>query len=285
MYQRDFFVNSELESIFNLNGFVIIDLLNDEKVCLLRDLYTSYFDKREHGLYVTLNENEVSIITEIHHRIIDIIQGSLEAIFKEFDYTIAHFISKANIDSKEMCLHQDWNVVDESKVQAAHIWCPLQETNMENGGLFVIKKSHRFFNNFRSGSLGIPFIDRNEAINRVLYAPVLKPGQAIVYKQALFHGSFPNQSNKPRLTVLSCIKQKDTDWLYFDKNRHEPNRINVYKMNRTLFLEQLPHLEKGAEVVNKSCDFTILNDHFSTSSITQQLFIQKIQEYANVTNR
>ena len=275
---KTIFKKTEEEIAFERDGFVIVDILGIEEIMKLRKLYDTYFENKEDGLYVTLNQSSIQQSLEIHQKIGKIIHKSFESVFKDFNYVLNHFIAKSNVRSEEMRLHQDWSIVDECSVQAAHIWCALQDTSADNGGLFLIKKSHTFFDNFRSGSMGITFIDRNEIINKHLVAPMLKLGQAVVYKQSLFHGSFANHSLLPRVVILSSIKHKDADWLYFDRDKLSKKKVNAYKMNPKLFLEQLPELQKGNMLVTEQPNYSFLNEQFETSNIDANLFLHKLKE-------
>lgn len=277
MKKNNLFVDYEKNLEFENNGFALIDLLTDKKVHRLREIYSSHLTEEKEGLYVSLNKNTPTLNIEIHNKIIEIINESMFLVFKDFDYVINHFIVKTNENSSEFLLHQDWNIVDETDAQAAHVWIALQDTNQENGGLFLIQKSHNFFNNLRSGSLGIAFIKRDDIINRFLLSPKLKSGQAIVYKQALFHGSFANKSNKPRLITLSSIKQKNKDWVYFDKDQTNDNSVMKHKMDISLFLNNLTSFENGKKCDKMSDSSTLQNVYFDTHKINNEIFVHKLK--------
>ena len=148
------FNNKQLNEQFELNGFVIIPLLNDQEVKLLNDAYHSNLFNNPEGFYSTSfssNEDTKSILSNTINKIIE---PKAKDIFNPFKALGSCYLSKSPGEAGKMPLHQDWTVVDESKYDSLTIWIPLQDVNEHNGALEVIPGSHRFSNTLRS-----PFFD------------------------------------------------------------------------------------------------------------------------------
>lgn len=241
------FKDKSLYELYCKDGYVVLSLFDDNELNALKKLYQENTIAYGTGLLPSLRYRSSPEKIAEYHDLIQLIDIALRKHFEDFDYVANHFITKTANNPDEFKLHQDWNVTDESKFIAAHIWCPLQDTNEQNGGLFVVKGSHRFFNNFRSGSLGIPFITATEKVKQHITSFKLKQGEAIVYNQALFHGSHPNNTDTDRKVVLSCIKPKEAPMLIYHKENADSTgtRIRAYRITPTMLLEQITELEKG----------------------------------------
>jgi hypothetical protein len=248
------FKDKSLYELYCKDGYVVLSLFDDNKLSVLKELYQKNTIAHEKGLLPSLRyRSSLDKIAE-YNDLAAIVDTHLKEHFENFDFVANHFITKTANNPDEFKLHQDWNVTDESKFIAAHIWCPLQETNEKNGGLFVVKGSHRFFNNYRSGSLGIPFITATEKVKQHITSFNLKQGEAIVYNQALFHGSHPNNTDTDRKVVLSCIKPKEAPMLIYHKEGVDDAgiRIKAYNITPNMLLEQITELEKGVVPANAS---------------------------------
>jgi len=241
------FKDNALYENYLRDGFVKLTLYDSNELAELKRLYDHTVDKNLRGLSPSLRHGDAEDNIRIHHEIGKITESAIAKHFKEFDFVACHFISKSGYDENEFRLHQDWNVVDESKFIAAHIWAPLQYTDPDNGGLFVIKGSHNFFNNYRSGSLGIPFIDSSEKVKRNILSFNLEAGEAIAYNQRLFHGSHPNPSNEDRKVVLCSIKPVIAPFMYFQKKGIEGRSIEIepYEITSDVLFREISYLEKG----------------------------------------
>lgn len=258
------FKDKLLYELYCTEGYVTLALFNSEELKLLNTLYEKNALSQKQGLLPSLRYRSSAEKIAEYHDIIAIVDSALKKHFEDFDYLANHFITKTANSPDEFKLHQDWSITDERKFIAAHIWCPLQDTDEQNGGLFVVKKSHRFFSNYRSGSLGISFISTTEKVRQHITSFRLKQGEAVIYNQALFHGSHPNPTNTDRRVVLSCIKPKEAPMLIYHKEGEGKTgtRIKAYRITPYMLLEQITELEKGAAPQN-----ALLYSDFTTTEI------------------
>src|ERR1700710_136825 len=115
------FKDAVLQKNMEENGYNCVPLFSKVEIAALEKLYDEYFSNvRVKSIYAShsrgVNTAELSI--EISHKMKDILGATLEKNFANFRFFIGHFISKqANFD-EEFQLHQDWNIVDESKNQS-----------------------------------------------------------------------------------------------------------------------------------------------------------------------
>jgi ectoine hydroxylase-related dioxygenase (phytanoyl-CoA dioxygenase family) len=169
---------------------------------------------------------------------------ALEKSFDDFNFFMGGFMVKEANNPNELRLHQDWNIVDESQYTSYQIWIPLDLSYPGNGGMFVLPGSHRFYQNYRSGSYGIPDVNTDEIIRSYVVDMIIPPGQALVFHNSLFHASYPNGSPKNRISAIISIYKKEAPLTYCHKNA-ENNCTEIYGITPEIFLTSLNTLENG----------------------------------------
>lgn len=244
--------NDYLNSVYQEKGYVVIPLINEHCINDAVLFYNKYKPSTIDDLHPTHSKNEGKNTFLESNEIEMFLKSFLDKWFKNYQYFIGHFMIKAP-NSSELRLHQDWSVCDERLYDSAQIWCPLVSTDETNGGLYVVEKSHKFFNNLRSGSLPISFISRTEKLDRIITKINIKAGEAVIYKQSLFHGSFANKTDKDRPVLMAGLFHQNAAMVYPQKVNN--SSVEFYNINKQVFLKNLNSLEKG-----------LLPEHLSVNS-------------------
>ncbi len=240
------FLDSSLNEEYEQNGYVKIPFVNIEVLTQLKDLFYEYCPSVSHpngNGYYSMFTNNATRNLELKHRIEKILEGFYEKIFVDYQNFAEMFLAKLP-DNEELLLHQDWSYVHEQKSTILTVWLPLQQTTKNNGALFVIPGSHKFFTNYRSGSLPSVRIPLNDALMQKCVEVPVEPGEAVFFHQALFHGSYPNLDSKVRVVAASIIAAKNEDLLYFQKAQ-KPNTIFAYKLTEESFFNHIDTLTEG----------------------------------------
>lgn len=249
------FKDRNLQNEFEEKGYVVVPFLSEAEVNTLREFYKSKFsDKKVNGLYPTHSRNEYSLTIEVSDRIAEVFKQAASQILEDYKIFFGHFMVKSNVDSQEFELHQDWSVVDESKYTVAQMWCPLVDTQPENGGMFLINGSHHFFSNYRSGSLSRFYIKVSRKTEPHITSLTIKAGSVLFYHNRLIHGSFPNRSNHPRLIAMGNATNANAPYVYYQKSA-TGDAVNVYSLDREVFLKNLNMFEGGGV----PAEFKLLN--------------------------
>lgn len=231
-------------------GFCTFPLFYNNEVEQLLSLYHNNFsEKKIDALYATHNSNPVEQSLSISAEIKKIIFEPFHKIFPEYEFFLGHFMVKGAHVEKEFPLHQDWNIVDESKFKSYQVWIPLQISYPANGGIFVIPGSHKFFQNYRSGSYGIPVVPFDETVKPLVNDLIVPAGNVLVYHNGLFHASHPNTTDEIRIAVIANFVEKRAPTYYFHKN-NAIGATELYKITGESLIANLPQLEKG--IVDKS---------------------------------
>lgn len=210
------FKNSAQKEQFINDGYCVIKIQNKSIIDEITEVYQElHIDTQNYALYASNRYGNYEGNVKIHEIIKDIFIEEIDRHFIDYRFLIGHFIEKIANSKIGFQLHQDWNVTDEQKYLSAHVWIPHQDTSKENGGMYVIPKSHKFFSNFRSGSLDIPRIEINWWLKKIIQPINLKKGEMLVFHPALFHGSFVNATHQPRVATLINIMQKESPIMYY----------------------------------------------------------------------
>ncbi len=226
-------------------GFCTFPVFENNEVEQLLLLYHSHFGERSiNALYASHNSNPVEQSLYVSREIKNIVSESLQSIFPDYEYFLGHFMVKGANVEKEFSLHQDWNILDESKYKSYQVWIPLQLSYPANGGIFVVPGSHQFFGNYRSGSYGIPVVPFDEKVKPLISDIIVPAGNALVYHNGLFHASYPNTTDEIRIAVIANFVEKRAPTFFFHQNK-KANATELYEITGETLIAQLPQFEKG----------------------------------------
>ena len=274
----DLFLDNALNNEISLFGFCKIPLLNKHEFDLLQNLSDNFFINKEinNGLYNSHNKNLPEINITISNQIEEITKKALARKFKNHKYFIGHFNLKKGNSDMFFHLHQDWSVVDEAKFYSLQIWIPLGHSNPENGGMFFLPQSHKFFNNYRSGSFGVPVVETQDKLIKHIVPIILSEMEAVCFFNSTFHGTFQNNTSKDRSVVLMNIVSADAPTFYYDLNKKK-KQTDVYNLTAQKILSHLPELEKG-NISNLSYIKSIpLPEHFLSDPNEYSLLVNTVK--------
>ena len=250
--RKPLFKDEKLQKHFDEEGYVTIQLLDEKQVTLLRDLY---FEKANIELTADFNETTKILDLETNIEISDTIKSMFEkggeAYFTNHAILGGTFFIKRAHGESEFPVHQDWNMVEEERYYGALIWCPLQDVTKENGAIFAIPGSHKYFDSttYRSGSIHPPrfpssvFKEKNLA--HALKTIELKAGEVLIYQNSLYHGSHPNTSDRHRFIATGSLISEASKLLYFHRPSGTANLIQAVDASNYFFLKHLDEIVSG----------------------------------------
>jgi len=213
-----FFKNEQINSQFELNGFVVLPFLNAEEIKYLNDAYNSNLFNNPEGFYSSSFSLDESLKLKLNTGINEVVGPKVSQLFNPYKTLGCCYLSKAPGENGQMPIHQDWTVVDETKFDSVTIWIPLQDVNDYNGAMQVIPGSHRFSDALRSPLFENPLSEIENDIRKDLQLISLKAGEALIFSQSLIHASPTNQSNSNRLAVTFGLIPEVADLLFYYKN-------------------------------------------------------------------
>lgn len=238
------FKDKRLDEKYKVDGIVVVPFADKEQLNELKKLFQNLSEKANStdGFYYSLLTNNLAGNMRIRNEIKQILEPGYQRIFINYHSFSESFLAKQPA-SGEMLLHQDWSYVDEDKHGIATVWCPLMNITAGNGALFAIKGSHRFFKTYRSGSLPTSRIQTDGNLQKHISVIEVNEGSAAIFHPALFHGSFPNKSNKLRVIACALVKEDCASLTYY----HKKNELvaEAYFVSEKMLLEEIGALAAG----------------------------------------
>jgi len=242
--EESIFSDAHRQAQYDRDGFVTLRLFDAQQVARLLALYdaTVAADPKK-DLYESSRHNTLEKNAAINLTIREVLAEAAAGLFADHDLFGGTFMVKVPEASTVLALHQDWSVVDEDRYQSVFIWCPLVDVGPENGGLFALPGSHRWFGNYRSGSMPSLRIVPRGPLKEGVVDIRLAAGQAIVYSDRLFHGSYANTTATPRIVVTGRINERGAQLVYY--HRVDDQTVAIVKASPEFYLKEIDALAKG----------------------------------------
>jgi hypothetical protein len=216
---RPIFFDTEFQAAFERDGYVILPFLNEEEIRDLRRQYESLDRDLNKGFHATMHSSLPDYRRKVSRLIAGVFKPKADRLLDRFVPLVANYTVKEPGPESFFDFHLDWNMVDERRFLSLTIWCPLEDTNPENGNLWVMKGSHKLGNTIRCGP-GLYLYPCDTAPEEVKekYEKVvlsMKAGTAVIYDHRLFHGSPPNMTGKARIAINQAMMPAEcTSWHY-----------------------------------------------------------------------
>jgi len=235
------FHDKRKEREFNRNGYVRLNVLENQDIEKLKEIYTSHehhfvaIKKETFSSCDTLNQG---LVNQLNRSISEILVPRLEGVFTSYDYLLSSFLIKRPGIDNMTGYHQDPTMVDiaDTKVVSAGLWCPLQPTSRMNGCLRMIRGSHKFGKVLSVTPKFPTTFNRFEAkLDRFSDIIDLKLGQAVLFDNKTIHGAFSNHSESSRIAVVTAIKSKNSAWVYYHCDDNNSMLVSKYQMNLELY--------------------------------------------------
>jgi len=234
--------DSRLQADFDRQGFVVTPLLSGQQVDALLDVYHRHITDGVSGLYESSRHNPYPVNRSINQAIREQVEIAGQELFLPSKLYGGTFMVKSCTDSTILPLHQDWSVVEE-KYRTFFLWCPLMDVSKVNGCLFVLPGSHLYFQSRRSGSYPSDRFILPVGLHRHLVDVPLKAGEAILYSDDLFHGSYANNGSCDRVVVTARVTEGEANLVYYHKAGE--HHVEVYQADEEFYLTHIDALAKG----------------------------------------
>jgi hypothetical protein len=138
-------------------------------------------------------------------------------------------------------LHQDLSLVDEREHRSVEVWVALDDTNAQNGQLWMVPGSHRWLPGNIRGVNGFPFAFR-EVARRIVEqhaVPVPVPaGHAVVFNHATLHFSLPNRTDLPRMVAITDLIPEEAEHLHYFGDG--AGNLDVYRIDDSFWTHNSP---------------------------------------------
>lgn len=262
--------NKELQQELNREGVVQFPFLNADALRELTELYETLHPEIPVGpvknFYVSTHSSNIDYKLKIESEVRKIIEPACKIYFKQYKLVTSALIIKSPSSESELGIHQDWTVVDELQYASYGLWIPLVDITIENGAIFVLKRSHRIGPTYRHTALPSVYSNIGDAAEKYLVPCEVKAGEAILFNQALLHKSSPNLSQHPRPSTVSTILPEHAPYLMYSPST-KPGNLNAWALKddyvqrfHSFFEDSVPvPADAVLTVLNVPADFTPLS--------------------------
>ncbi len=135
-------------------------------------------------------------------------------------------------------IHQNWTHVAKEQDTSFTMWCPLVDTNEDNGTLHLVDGSHKILPDI--ATMNTPYYFKNfegELLAKYLKPHNCKAGDAIIFEDGMIHYSDVNRSNAPRYALQILIGPKNLSPVYYYLNQDKDNEFELIELNEEFFMQ------------------------------------------------
>lgn len=216
------FKDAERQQFFEREGYAVFPLLNKEEVAELKSYYESLHlkDEKGFGFHVSMDNGDKEMCRKTREKIWGIALPRLSEHLKDFKPFVSSFVVKEVNPKGVVPAHQDWSFVDreEDGYSSITCWIALVDTNLDNGGMGVIRGSHKFMQNHRpspSPQCPVPLSEHMFSIFPYLHTIDVKAGEVLMFDNRTFHASPPNTSEGVRLAAGVGVTQAGANLVHY----------------------------------------------------------------------
>ncbi|GAB5538269.1 MAG: hypothetical protein Salg2KO_03720 [Salibacteraceae bacterium] len=232
-------IEADLRDEVQRNGYAIIDFATPDMVSALREVYGVHhqLQHKDGGMFYSVYSNNTHYRQQVHSAIGAIVNDRLNEIFQNYRNVLNGFVVKASGSKSGFMIHQDSTALDEFKFTALTVWIALQDTNENNGCMYVVPKSHHLSSPYRAITIQPPYKDIEQTVGEYLRPIRLKSGQALIFDQRIIHNSSVNQSGKDRLAIISGIFPENAEFITCYKDSSASDEIELHKHDENYLIE------------------------------------------------
>lgn len=180
----------------------------------------------------------------------------IENLFYNYQVWNGNFYVKPPGEGK-FEIHQNWTHVKEEKDTSFTIWCPLVDTDNNNGTINLVRGSHKILPDI--ATMDVPYYFKNfedQLLSKYLEPICCKAGECVIFEDGLIHFSDVNKSLMPRYALQILIGPKETNPVYYYIDNHSPELgFELFEINNDFFLKRNYKNYKDRPIDQKSIGF------------------------------
>src|ERR1700722_20381584 len=233
---RRIFRAAEHEAQFERDGVVLVEGLGADAVTETEAVFRETSDPGHEGWHHSLSLTGVAQRQRIDAFLRERFGEALAEILDGFSTLHAAFSSKGADPGSAVPIHQDWSLVDERSHRSLSVWIPLCDTTHENGGLAIVKGSHRLPHTIRG--TGVPASVRlsAEALSPYLTRYEMQAGDALFFDHRMIHTSPPNTSGRRRTAAAIGLVPNEVPVLHYVGAGAASGPLREFQVDRAFFV-------------------------------------------------
>lgn len=289
---KPLFKDKEHQTFFEENGYIVLPALETLEIEQLKTFYNTLGlkDEKGYGFHVGMDNENKELVTQMVNTIKSIALPKVQPYLVDTQLFTASYVIKEPNPQGVVPPHQDWSFVeDEENYCSVTCWIPLQDVNMENGCMGVIKGSHHFFDAFRaspSPQVGTPLKEHMFTIFPFLQLIEMKAGEALIFNNKTIHASPPNTTSAPRLAVGLGFTQKEAKICHYYLQPGTTNKVLKYAIDPAFFFKfdnaKLSRMFDEGTLIEGYGEPQVVN--FEFENLTAEEFAKRMTDAGNTFN-
>jgi len=235
---RDVFQQGWLNRLFLDQGYVVIPLISKEAAVSLKREFNGLYNKSGNfdTFFTTTHHPEAMLRRKSDQLIRSFLELPSLARLDQYKSLYGNFMIKDPGDT-ECGLHQDWTFVDESVCRTVNVWVALDTTDVQNGCIHVVPRSHRLPFRIRGRNNSMPYSALGGKIiqNDLIPVPLL-PGEAVIFDSSIIHYSPVNSSSERRHAASMMFYPAESQLIHY-RFENSQSEIRKYRVDESFFLE------------------------------------------------
>ena len=207
--------NEHWQKEVHQNGYLVTPLLSADQLKRLKSIYDKHHNLKSErgGMFYSLYSSDFAYRQKVHNEIQQVLKPTLDQHLQNYKVVVNTFVVKASGPQSEFYVHQDTTALDEDKYTAISWWIPLQDTDLSNGALCIVEKTHWFFSPLRSVSFPFAFHKIIDTIRSYLKPLIMRKGEVLIFDPRIVHNSLPNLSGKDRVVIVCGIFPEEAEFI------------------------------------------------------------------------
>jgi hypothetical protein len=228
------FYNHALTDRLATDGYATFDLLNEANIEALKTIFSDNHTFTPEGFYATTHLEDKAKRKTLSDQAMSILTELIQAQFENIQLLGGAFISKAPGEKGTLPLHQDWNLVDETRARSYNLWIPLVDVDEVNGAMRILVGSHSKQETYRGPNVPPVLYPISSEVEQHMISLNMKAGEAVLYDHALWHSSPQNQTKELRLAFVLGVVPKEAELKYYQQNG---DMVDEYASQPNFFFE------------------------------------------------
>ncbi|MBI1286600.1 MAG: hypothetical protein GC178_03385 [Flavobacteriales bacterium] len=233
--------NPEIESTLAEKGYYVLRNSGDVNISEFQRVYASAHHQSpvNGGMFYTAYSQDRNYRRKINVELGTALKALNDSLFENYYVTNNSFIVKFPGTRSEFYLHQDSTGLDEWRYSPLSLWIPLQNTNITDGCIWLIPKSHRWFSPYRGISFRSMFDDHIELLKPYLIPIEMTEGDVLLFDDRIVHLSGSNIGKTCRVAVRSGIFPRGAELISVYRDEQANGPVEIYAQEEDYLTENL----------------------------------------------
>ena len=239
---RAVFKSPQLEQQFNKDGFVNVELLSEEEIKELRQIFEELDAEGRKGSVNVDSSYKLSYFNndpvykkKVFNTVSAYFQSKLDKILDNYKPLMINIFNKEP-GKGEVPVHQNWTFIDEDKYSSVSVWIPLVDVSRENGTMEVVRGSHKVVSKFRGPTIPWAFDALIPVIKEKYMEPInLKAGQASILDDGIIHYTSENNSGEPRWAIQLIMKPEEATPIHYYRPSETEDKLEIIEVNNDFY--------------------------------------------------